>query len=131
MNINHILKKIENNQYNIQYVFNCCRITIEQLKNSNKICNIYNFISYLILNLDNSKKLLSKFKLYYTSFDWDFTVEQIIVYSILTFYDLKNINITEQKFLIKLKKEMKLYSTYNAQKRLENLMDSKRIDLES
>lgn len=131
MNTNNILKRIEDNQYNIQEVFNCCRITIEQLKTSNKICNIYNFISYLILNLDNNKELLSKYKLYHTDFDWDFTVEQIIVYAILVFYDLKNINITERRFLIKLKKEMKLYSTYNAQKRLDNLIESKRINFES
>ena len=131
MGTNSILKKIENNQYNIQEVFNCCRISIEQLKNSNKICNIYNFTTFLILNLDNSQDLLPNFKLYRIGFDWDFTVEQIIVYSILVFYDLKNINITEQKFLSKFKKEMKLYSTYNAEKRLENLIKSKKIKFES
>lgn len=127
MEINYILKQIENNQYNIQEVFNCCRISIEQFKNSNKICNIYNFIYYLILNLDKSQELLPKFKLYHTYFEWDFTVEQIIVYSILVFYDLKNVNITKQRFLRKLKKEMKLYSTYNAEKRLETLIESKKI----
>ena len=127
MEINYILKQIENNQYNIQEVFNCCRISIEQFKNSNKICNIYNFIYYLILNLYKSQELLPKFKLYHTYFEWDFTVEQIIVYSILVFYDLKNVNITKQRFLRKLKKEMKLYSTYNAEKRLETLIESKKI----
>lgn len=129
LNINKILEKIENNQYNIQDVFNCCIISIYELKNTNKICNIKKFITCLIQNLDNNKQLLSKYKLYTTIFDWKFTAEQIIIYSILVFYDLKSINIIEKRFLRQFKKELKLYSTFNAYERLEYLLNSKNINL--
>ena len=129
MNINKTLERRENNQYNIQDVLNCCCISIEQLKNSNKICNIKNFLTYLTLNLDNTDQLLTKYKLYYTNFDWHFTVEHIVIYSILVFFDLKNINITEKRFLIQFKKELQLYSIFNAKKRLEYLIDNKIINL--
>lgn len=129
MNINKILEKIENRQYNIQEVFNCCIISIYELKNINKLCNIKNFITCLIQNLDNNEQSLAKYKLYATIFDWKFTAEQIIIYSILVFYDLKNINITEKRFLRQFKKELKLYSTFNAQKRLEYLINSNNINL--
>lgn len=129
LNINKTLKRIENNQYNIQEVLNCCCITIYQLKNSNKICNIKNFLTYLILNLENTTKLLAKFKFYYTRFDWHFTAEHIIIYSILVFYDLKNINIIEKRFLTQLKKELRLYSIFNAETRLEYLIDNKIINV--
>lgn len=131
MYTNDILKKIENNCYNIQYVINCCCLSIKQLRLSNQVVNINSFLTNLSLNLYlyKKKQTLKQYKIYNVNFYWDFTVKQIFTYSILVFYDLRNSNITQRKFITQLEKEMRLYSTYNAEERVNVLISKRKIYL--
>lgn len=117
------LKKIYNSlsskKYNIQEVYYCYEITLDKIKRESLKCNLHEIIIILILNLKN-ETYQNKTKFYKSSFSWKLSVEQVIIYAILIFYDLREIS--KSNFLKQFEKEMRLYSTDNARQSINNLI---------
>lgn len=80
---------------------------------------MHEIIIILILNLKN-ETYQNKTKFYKSSFSWKLSVEQVIIYAILIFYDLREIS--KSNFLKQFEKEMRLYSTDNARQSINNLI---------
>lgn len=126
MNIKKVLKEIDNRQYNTKEVFYYYEITLSQMLTKNVEINLYDFIIRLIFNIFYNNESSNVNTEYDTAFHWYFTAEQIITYAILVFYDLNDITI--ENFLRQFETEMKLYSTSNAETRLEKLIENKKIN---
>jgi len=118
-NLKEIFKSIENLNYDIQLVYYCYEITISQVIRENSQYCLNKIIKKLIFNLKQFGTNKIKIKKYETDFNWWFSAEQVIAYAILIFYDIHTITINN--FLKQFEKEMKLYSVYNAEQRVENL----------
>ena len=125
MEIKEVFNEVGKRKYSTKEVFFFYEITLSKMINKNTEIKLYDFIINLIFNIHYTDKKSYINKKYDTIFHWDFTIEQIITYAILIFYDLNSLNI--EKFLKQFEIEMKLYSTSNAETRLENLIKNKKI----
>lgn len=124
MSIIYNFEDIKKLQFTINDALNICAKTISEVLNENKIYNLNYVTKKLVHNL-----IVFDFKedeiIYNVKSDFSLTSHEIILYVILTYYDLKEVSV--QKFISQFKEEIMRYSIYAAMQRLEYLKSNNKI----
>lgn len=126
-NIQKKFHSIKSQTFNLQKTFKACEMTITQILDETSSKDIIKkLIEYLIINLEVISKEKTETIKYTTNFNWVLTTEEIIIYSLLTFYDLKEF--TVKNFLLQFEKELEIYSSYDAKNRIDFLLEGGKYD---
>ena len=76
--------------FDIQTIFNCCEVAFLKFIKENSVCQLENLILNIIKELFCPNNI--SMKKYITNFKFKLSTEEIIIYAILSFYDLDDIS---------------------------------------